>query len=336
LREKENNLRESSKLKDDKRHADLLKALANVGFGGEGGETATKEKEGGLLDGIMSIINGLKQQLQSFIDDLKDVTKWFKLIGSSGLSTLGRILTFFSGGLGLALLGVASIAALWFLGQKYAMESAKSRDDAAAKGDLDELRKQVEANTGASEGGELGSVDDRMKSLLKAVNTPESLAALAKLESGTDPNSEAYKEKFNQSLREQGYKKNLFSPGFSDANNKAPTTEAIAKANAFASGVKPEPAAPASAPSAAPAPAPVAPPPVVEPPKSSTVNNAIQENVSLNLPSAPSSAEKNQAAQNRTNVINNKAATGQKVPMHMVRNKEETFQRMIYNSLRLV
>ena len=72
LREKENNLRESAKLKDDKRHTDLLKALANVGFGGTS-ETATKEKEGGLLDGIMSIINGLKQQLQSIIEDFKNV-----------------------------------------------------------------------------------------------------------------------------------------------------------------------------------------------------------------------------------------------------------------------
>ena len=338
LREKENNLREGAKLKDDKRHTDLLKALANVGFGGTG-ETATKEKEGGLLDGIMSIINGLKQQLQSFIDDLKDVTKWFKMIGSSGLSILGRILTFFAGGLGAALLGVASIAALWFLGQQEAMKSAKARDEAAAKGDLDTLRKQVEANTGASEGGEIGSVDDRMKSLLKAVNTPESRAALAKLESGTDPNSDAYRKKVEQSLEEQGYSKDFMGKWKKRVGNEfqSPTAEAMQQANAFASGVKQTPATPAPAPTPAPspAPAPVPPPAVNEAPKSSAVNTATDTNVSLNL-STTTSAEKNQAAQNRTNVINNKAATGQKVPMHMVRNKEETFQRMIYNSLRLV
>jgi hypothetical protein len=43
LREKENNLRESVKLDDERRHNDLLKALSGVG-GGDG-ETATKQKK---------------------------------------------------------------------------------------------------------------------------------------------------------------------------------------------------------------------------------------------------------------------------------------------------
>ena len=337
LREKENNLRESAKLADDKRHNELLKALGGVG--GDTG-TAQKVKTGGLLDGIMNIINGLRNQIQSFIDDIKNI--------KNILTNLNKLSWLTKYGTPIAL--AMALAALAIEGQQEAMKTARERDAAAAKGDLEVLRKLVEANTGMTEGGEVGTVDDRMKSLLKAANTKESLEALAKLEGGTDKNSEEYREKFNQSLRDQGYKKNLFSPGYSDSNGKPPTPEAIEKADAFASGVKPT-ATPTPAPTNnttstteegmkdyvprfTPQSVPAPPPPVVETPKSQAVSNAT--NVNLDLELDKTTAGRNQVLQDRTNVVNQKAAGSQRVPMHFVRNKDATFQRMIYNSTRLV
>ena len=320
--ELQNNHREEEMMKADKKHKELLKALSKLTG------NATAERVSGQQDSGSDILAEL-------------MAAW---------PTLSRILGFFTTGLGVPLLGFTAIAAFWIWGQKEAMASAKSRDEAAAKGDLDALRKQVEANTGANEGGELGSVDERMKSILQAANTPEAKAALAKLESGTDKNSDAYKEKFNQSLRDQGYKKNLFSPGYSDSNNKPPTPEALAIADDFASGKK-SPAAtqpatetPAGAPTT-PAAEPTPPTPNSAPaPTSATpaestnpgqqLVNATNENNNAKLADLTESPATNTVNTSNTNVGGKSSVP--KHPLPPVRNLEETFQRMIMNSTRVV
>lgn len=331
LREKENNLRESAKLKDDIRHTDLLKALANVGFGGTG-ETATKEKEGGLLDGIMSIINGLKQQLQSIIEDFKNVKNF--LTGINWLSKLSWLRFAVNPYALAAMLVAAGIFAIY--------NNNKEIREAAAEGDVEKLKGYFANSTGTDAdmaGVDSGYNKESIRAALEASAAKGSVKAQAALENFDKLTSETAPVKSEKALMNEY----LQSKGFYDAtgkgdyknildSSKKPTQANFDAASAYA---KSKMSTPVPEVSPSPAPAPVSPPAVNESPKSSAVNTATDTNVSLNL-STTTSAERNQAAQNRTNVINNKAATGQKVPMHMVRNKEETFQRMIYNSLRLV
>lgn len=333
LREKENNLRESANLDDEKRHRDLIKALANVGFGGTG-ETVTKEKEGGLLDGIMSIINGLKQQLQSFIDDLKDIKNiltgfnWLSKIGS--LSRLATALfTGAAGAVALAAIGVAFGLKLTAMGMERYEENAIK---AAQEGNVAALKEAISSSSQIQMGAgsefadptaQQENVDARVKQMLQdeaAKGNEKAKAALSKMNY-----DDAVYQKQKEYLKSKGIDL--------EAGDKV-TPKQLEESKAYAMSKVTAPAS-IPAPASAPPPAPVPPPAVNEAPKSSAVNTATDTNVSLNL-SNTTSAERNQAAQNRTNVINTKAATGQKVPMPLVRNKEDTFQRMIFNSLRLV
>lgn len=332
LREKENNLRESAKLKDDKRHIDLLKALAKVGFDGVTVVTATKEKEGGgLLEGIMNIVNGLKQQLQSFIEDLKNVKNF--LTGINWLSKLSWLRFAVNPYALAAMLVAAGIFAIY--------NNNKEIREAAAEGDVEKLKGYFANSTGTDAdmaGVDSGYNKESIRNALEASAAKGSVKAQAALDNFDKLTSETAPVKSEKTLVNEY----LAQKGFYDAGNgnykslldssKKPTQADFDAASAYA---KSKMSTPVPEVSPSPAPAPVPPPAVNEAPKSSAVNTATDTNVSLNL-SNTTSAEKNQAAQNRTNVINKKVAESQKVPMHLVRNKEPTFQRMIYNSLRLV
>jgi hypothetical protein len=332
LREKENNLRESIKLDDEKRHRDLLKALSNVGFGGTG-ETATKEKKGGLLDGIMNIINGLKQQLQSFIEDLKNVKNF--LTGINWLSKLSWLRFAVNPYALAAMLVAAGIFAIY--------NNNKEIREAAAEGDVEKLKGYFANSTGTDAdmaGVDQGYNKESVRSALEASAAKGSAKAQAALDNFDKLTTETSPVRSEKDLMNEY----LSKKGFYDAGNgnykslldssKKPTQADFDAAKEYAKSKMASPV-PQESTTPAPASAPVSPPMVNEAPKSSAVNTATDTNVSLNL-SAPTSAEKNQAVQNKTNVVNQKSATGQKVPVPLVRNKEETFQRMIYNSLRLV
>ena len=370
LREKENNLRESSKLKDDKRHTDLLEALKNIGFAGE--ETATKEKGGGLLDGLKKMIESLKAQIQSFIEDFKNIKTVL-----SALSWVSKLswLRYAANPYALAaMLIAAGIFAIY--------NQKKEIENAAAEGDVERLKSYFSNSIGSDEGdmyagGMSGYNEESVKGALEAaavkgsVKAQEALDNFDKLkaQNNTETTVKTEKQLMDEYLNKKGFSDRTGKGDFKNYkyvldSSRTPTEADITAAKEYAKSkmanpeatpVSPAPAAsatpvsPASAsssatpvsPAAAPVPAPASAPPAVSPPtvdvtpKSSAVNTATDTNVSLNL-SAPTSAEKNQAAQNKTNVVNKKAATGEKVPMPLVRNKEETFQRMIYNSLRLV
>jgi hypothetical protein len=349
LREKENNLRESLKLDDDRRHTELLKALKNIGF--DGGETATKEKESSLLDGIMSIINGLKQQIQSFIEDIKDIKNiltgfnWLSKLGSLGrLAT--ALFTGAAGAIALAAIGVAFGLKLTALGMERYEENASK---AAQEGDIKALREAISSSSQIQMGAgsefadpiaQQENVDARVKQMLQdeaAKGNEKAKEALAKMNY-----DDAIYEKQKEYLKSKGID---LEAGDKVTAKQLEESKAYAVGKVNSSSSLPIPAASSSSSSSEEGmknyvprftPPPVPPPAVDITPKSSAVNAATDTNVSLNLPSVPTSAEKNQAAQNKTNVINKNTATGQKVPMPLVRNKEETFQRMIYNSLRLV
>ena len=329
LREKENNLRESVKLDDEKRHRDLLKALANVGFGGE---TATKEKEGGLLDGLKRMIESLKAQIQSFIDDFKNVKD--VLSGLSKLTWLSRYGNPYALAAALVAAGIFAI-----------YNQKKEIREAAATGDVEKLKGFFSISGGSDEADAYApGISGYNKESIRAALEIEAAKGSTKAQEALDNFDKLIEETVPVKSEKVLMDEYLYNKkGFYDAGNgnykhltdssKKPTQADFDAASAYA---KSKMSTPVPEVSPSPAPAPVPPPVVDVAPKSSAVNTATDTNVTLNLPSAPSSAEKNQAAQNKTNVINTKAATGQKVPMPLVRNKEDTFQRMIFNSLRLV
>jgi hypothetical protein len=345
LREKENNLRESAKLDDDRRHNELLKALGGTG-GGTG--TAQKVKTGGLLDGIMNIINGLRNQIQAFIDDIKNIKNL--LNGFSWISKLSWMARFSNPYALAAALVAAGIFAIY--------NHNKDIREAASSGDVEKL-KGFFSNSSGTEADMYGvdsgyNKESVRNALQEAANRGSEKAqeALDNFDKLTTDTSPAKTEK--QLMDEYLYSKK----GFYDAGNgnykhindpnKKPTQSDFDAAAEYA---KSKMATPTPSPTnnttstteegmkdyvprVVPQSVPTPPPPVVETPKSQAVSNAT--NVNLDLELDKSTSGRNQVLQDRTNVVNQKAAVSQKVPMHFVRNKDATFQRMIYNSTRLV
>jgi len=95
LREEENNLKESNKLNDEKRHKELLKALGAVGTQQPTAKAVpVKEKESGFLQNIMQevedSVQGIKDKIQKTINDLEERIKGFteKLAALAGLEVL--------------------------------------------------------------------------------------------------------------------------------------------------------------------------------------------------------------------------------------------------------
>lgn len=346
LREKENNLRESIKLDDEKRHRDLLKALANVGFDGVT-ETATKEKSGGLLDGLKRMIESLKAQIQSFIEDFRDIRNI--LTGINWISKLSWLRFALNPYALAAMLIAAGIFAIY--------NQKKEIREAAAEGDVEKLKGFFANSTGSEEGDMYGGMSGYNKESIKAVLEESASKGSVKAQEALDNFDKLIEETVPVKSEKVLMDEYLSKKGFYDAGNgnykslldssKKPTQADFDAAKEYAkskmatpvtesSSATPVSPAPVPTPAPAAAPAPVPPPVVNTTPKSSAVNTATDTNVTLNLPAAPTSAEKNQAVENKTNVVNQKSASGLKVPMPLVRNKEETFQRMVYNSLRLV
>jgi len=318
LREKENNLRESVKLDDEKRHRDLLKALANIGFDGE---TATKEKQGGgFLDGIMNFIRDIFDKLKGLADIIgllkTSIVEIAKKVGVplvKGLLSAGRwaVGTLMAPGVaagGTVIAGSVAVAAA----AKYLQD--KQIEKAAERGDKKEVSKLLLEQAYPAETLFSLPPEDQIKAKEEVDKLADDVIQAAKERNAKSaPNDVKGSAEVVKGL-DTGETATLVNESTPGTTSTSSSTEEGMKnyVPRFTS-----------------------PPVVVEPPKSSSVNNAIQENVSLNL-STPTSAEKNQATQDKTNVVNQKSATGQKVPVPLVRNKEETFQRMIYNSLRLV
>jgi len=334
--ELQNNRREEEMNEDAIRHKKLLEALAKLTGNKVDKDTASKiepEDTGSLFDKFMNIL-GVSKEV------------WAIVRGLGSMIFMNPAILVALGAIGLA-------GGIYYL-IKANIDEAKGRDSAAAAGNLQELRKLVESQP-VQEGGDLETTDEKMKRLLKVANTKESLAALAKMESGgeqIDKNSDSYREKFNQSLMQQGYKKNLWTPGY-NKNDVDPTPEALAIADAFASGKKITSETPVTPtpPSAVPSAPTSTPPPTSATPESPTTKtptalpesmpnagqqlvNATNENNNAKLADLTSSPATNAVSSSSTNVAGKSSSSKQ--PLPPVRNLEDTFQRMIMNSTRVV
>ena len=322
--ELQNNYREEELAKDAKRHSDLLKALAKLTGNMGGKETAEKVsgEQGSptdILSDILSAFGGL--------NTLKNVGGWL---------------------VRLALNPYILIPLLIAGGISYAIDSFKKNDEeqnrAAAKGDVETLRKKLESGLG-DEAGMYANQDEMVKNALKKANTPESLAALKKMEEGERPKTSA--DKYDQFLADKGYYKSM---GYKNLKGEMVPDDLKKAAEEYASGqtstpssAPPTPAPASESSSAPPTPAPAsesspASPASAEPAESSNAGqqlvNATNENNNAKLADLTSSPATNTVNSSQTNIGNKSSSSAQ--PLPPVRNLEDTFQRMIMNSTRVV
>ena len=348
LREKENNLRESAKLADDRRHKDLLKAL------GAGGQTGIaqkiKDKGNDFLSGIMNIINGLKQQIQSFIDDFKNIKNI--LTGFNWLSKLSWLRYATNPYVLATMLITAGLFKIY--------NNKKEIEEAASQGDVEKLKGYFSNSGGSDEadvyaGGISGYNKESVKGALEAAAAKGSVKAQETLNNFDNLTAETVPVKTEKQLMDEY----LSKKGFYDAGNgnykglldsgKKPTQADFDAAKAYAKSKMASPASsttpsstlsqssstpqlsPASATPAIPTNS--APAAIESTPKSAPLSSVTNMNLDLQLEEKQT---KIQEMRDKTNIVNNKIATGKKVPLPLVRNKDETFQRLIYNSTRIV
>jgi hypothetical protein len=147
LREEENNLKESNKLHDEKRHQELLKALG-VRKPEEEVPTATpvekpKEDNGflnGIMDSIKELIAGIESKIRNLIEDFKSVREI--------LSGLNNIKNLFTGGIFAQLLVFGTLFALeGYLFKKFKDWSVSTTEkrikEFAAQGDVKRTEREI-------------------------------------------------------------------------------------------------------------------------------------------------------------------------------------------------
>jgi hypothetical protein len=323
--EEENNFAEEKALEKARRHKELMEALTGKPYTKEV-TTATK------VDDQLQPSPGL---------GLLDL-----LGGASVLKDLGKILSFFAGGLGLALLtgvGLAAILLKLLYDDKNADETTKG---ILAAGDVGEANKQmmeVVENTSDIEKRKQNLLADRpsnKKSLLPWKD-PE-LQQKYLTEIGFDEKTGLTASEKNQGftgIDEKGKPvkkeiKSTTSPAETSTEVPAQSsTNAAAKTES--SSTTPTPASTSTTvPSAetSQSTATSAVPVRTDPVASKALNNAQNENLDLNVPVSkpdPSTVAVNQSA----NISKGGKPRGN-IPL--VRNNEETIQRMIYNNTRVV
>lgn len=325
LREKENNLREGEKHDDERRHKKLLKTLEKVGFSGK---TADKVKTGGgFFDGIQKLI-------QDMIDKAMDIFKWvnelkplMKLIGSNLLGLL----------LNPAFLSVAGFAALWFLLDNAAkntsnmkaldpteaaniLKSGSQRDIDAAGGreKLETLVKEGPAkaqeilNRGDKKEILMAGGEEKLKATIATgeVAVPEARNAMGEMAESVTPRAKFAGQGVAKASKEQKWDEK-FGAYYDPITGKRKDLLI--------------PLAPVSKePTATPA---------AQTPVSSAVATKSTENQNLALQAAAAPAV---STTTNTNVVNKNQTQQRKISMPAVRNLEQTFQRVIYNSTRVV
>jgi len=290
---------EENALEKARRHKELIEAITGKPFtGNEKTVTATKVPEG---------------PQRSFLDDILDAFG----LGRDALSilkTVGKVGLFFTGPVGLAILGATSIIGFGILLRKALQAEPSYEDEQAAKG-LDQAK---------SVGGLAGVSDERAA----RQKMPEYDRTMAELK-----DFETYQNEGEKLTNKQleGFGKR--GPGALEAvedykvardKYKKIVGEPVETATPAA--------APIETPSATPTSSPASEVPTEAPAASAKLSQVQNENLNLNIPESkedPSSVINN-------NSVKSYAEGGGKIPMPPVRNLEPTFQNMILYSTRVV
>jgi len=332
-KEKQNNLSEEQELEKEKKRKEMLALLKDKNKAGDDKSAEKIEKETGsgpfqIIEDILNAFGGAKTAL-------------------SLISNVGRF--FLMNPIGLALLAGASLMTLLAL-DKNAEQTNKGIQ---AAGDVGEANKQimdVVENTGAAEKRKQQILADRpsdKKSMLFWKDPELQNKYLEQI--GFDEKTgltKAEKEQGYNALDENGLpikkEKTTSTPV---ASAPATATEASTESSSSPATATPvSPATNSSSGSAATTAASLSPNESVVPtaaPVASTnvgqkLNQAVAENNSAKLETSTSGAETASSTINNTTNLSSKNSNKNKNPILAVRNSEDTFQRMLMNSIRTV
>jgi len=340
LREKENNHREGEKHEDERRHKKLLKTLEKVGFGNG---TASKVKSGpGLFDGIF---DSIKQMIQDMIDTSMRVFEWVKdlkpLLKLMSSNLLGLLLS-------PAFLAVSGFAALWFLLDSAAKNTSNmkaldpteaanilkngSQKDIDAAGGREKLESIIKE--GPAKAQEILDRGDKKEILaaggeekLKAtiatgqVAVPEARNAMSDMAASVTPKAIFAGQGLAKASKEAKWDEQ-FGAYYDPTTGKRKDLSAPASPANTEKTSPPKLIGPASTAE-----------PVTAAPTSAAVTAKTNENMKLNLQAVTNSTD---STITNNSVVNKTQTQQKKIVMPSVRNMEETFQRTIYNSTRVV
>lgn len=286
---------EENALERARRHKELIEAITGKPYRGSPSETtATKIPE---------------TPQTSFFDDLLSAFG----LGRDALSilkTVGKVAMFFTGPVGLAILGAATLGALFY--KMFTSEGAfEGKDSELSKG-----LKQAE-----SVGGLAGVMDEKER----RKKMPEYDRTMAEIQ-----DYETYRNEGEKLTNKQleGFAKR--GPGALEAVEDYKASRD--KYQKIVGETPTEMQTPTEAPAPVSTPAPAVEEPAAMPESGAKLSQVQNENLSLNLP---------ESKEDPTSVINNNSVksyaegTG-KIPMPAVRNTEPTFQNMILYSTRVV
>lgn len=316
LRERENNLRESNKLAEDRRHKELLKAL------GQNIPTIIpeqKEEENKYSQLFKNIFAKLKGLADLFNEMRKLVIKIAEKVGIKVGEGLLKASRFALGALASPVGAVAIASTVVAGAAKYLQD--KQIKKAAERGDKKEVAKLLLDQAYPAETLFSLPPEDQVKAVEEVNKLADDVIKSVKGEKNTEatPENKTTIPKTENQSNEQNRR---FSQGkLSRLDNNTTPAAVVTGTNT------PSSTTPVLMPNAA--------PPVVNTPLNSEILNAItKENVSLNLPTNTTNKALEDASVNK--IINTPQRTGKKIPMPAVRNLENSFQRMIINSTRVV
>lgn len=340
LREQAKNHEEEIDMEKNRRHKELVKTLEKLMRQINGTSTvvtAKKEEGPSLLDGILSSFRNMMNQIKELWDSLKEFGAIRNVI-----PWLAR----------MAMNPAIIIPALVVGGIWYAIKKFKDNDEelkaAAAKGDIETIRQKLTNATG-DETAMYANQDELVKNELRKANTPESLAALKKMEEGERPKTS--QDKYDQFLADRGYYKSM---GYKNLKGEMVPDDLKKAAEEYASGktVKPGPsfvwpdqasatATPAkeSAPSDQNLRPTMQNDPRLNPvptPSSGNVSNLIDKNIELNLPNIPDIAGGSIKKIVNNLTSQNKERSGLRPSQISVRNDEPTYVDLINSTLRMI
>jgi len=328
-REKENSFKEEEQSEKERRHKALIEAITGKKQTTTAAPTATKADDGtGLISTILGIVTGMiGGAIKGVMSIISGITSFISMItsafSSGGLASIGKILFtlgrfLFFNPVGVAILVGAGLGlAIWKMLKAEPSEEAKA---------------EAEGIANAEKVGGLAGVKNEMDRRKKL---PEYDRTMAEIKD--------YQFNYNESEPLNNVQLKGFAergPGALEAVEdykveRDRVKKAIAERNQTATPV------PATTQSSDSTEKPMVPsqeskPQAMEPMASTTnkLNTVTSENLELNLPSTPESVVNSQII-NNTNVNSTK---GQKPkgPIPSVRNMEDSFQRMVFNSLRVV
>lgn len=308
--EKENNSAEEKELERLRRHKELIEAITGKKYNGKASATKMeKDKDGGggsLIDSIL---------------------EFFGVAGASKdiFKSLGRFLI---SAPGLGLIGAAAMG--YFIG--YILPSIREYDKAEHPENYENVPLDKSKKNNTTMGAEAA---ENQRKTYKQVRASEIKQALETKPEFTDDELVSMYGKPRAELQEW---LNLNPKGvlqvipeekqIEPVNNGEGNEKFKKEADEWAK--KHSNVPPAASESSAPAPAPA---PVTETPKSGQQLNSVQkENLNLNMP--VSSSDPSTTVNNNVNSSSSKGQKRTNIPL--VRNAEETIQRMIYNNTRVV